>query len=184
MMTALQILRQGSFPVLLLASVLLTACATVDTSDIEIVARSSPEARFGSYRTYSWLETAQIVNDPFGQWEPSGFDADAAVKALIDRELGRRGMTAGGNSPDLLVTFVAGIEMTAFEVREGQGSGLPSLQTIPKGALVVVLVDSASMRPVWVGVAGADVKRQQKRDVVRRRLDYAVTEMFRELPAR
>jgi hypothetical protein len=163
---------------------LMTACATVDTSDIEVVGKTSPDAHFGSYRTYAWLKTAEIVNDPFGQWEPPGFDADAAVKGFIDRELGRRGMEAAGSQPDLLVTFVAGIEMTAFEVHEGKGSPLPSLQTIPKGALVVVLVDNTSKRPVWVGVAGADVKRQQEPDTVRKRLDYAVTEMFSKLPVR
>jgi hypothetical protein len=163
---------------------LLAGCATVDTSDIEVVTRTSPDARFGSYRTYAWLETAQIVNDPLGQWEPPGFDADAAVKAMVDRELGKRGMRATGNTPDLLVTFVAGIEMTAFEVHEGGQSGWPSLQTVPKGALVVVLVDSASKRPVWVGVAGADVQRQPDADATHRRLDYVVTEMFRALPVR
>lgn len=166
----------------LCAGLLVTACATVDTSDIEVVSRASPETTFTSYQTYAWLETARIVNDPLGQWEPPGFDADAAVKAMVDRELGRRGMVVAGGSPDLLVTFVAGIEMTSFEVREGQGNPLPSLQTIPKGALVVLLVDGASHQPVWVGVAGGDVKRQQAADAVRKRLDYAVTEMFRQFP--
>lgn len=180
----LTVLRGSSLPVLMFCSLLLAGCATVDTSDIEVVTRTSPEARFGSYRTYAWLETAQIVNDPLGQWEPPGFDADAAVKAMVDRELGKRGMRATGNTADLLVTFVAGIEMTAFEVREGVESVLPSLQTVPKGALVVVLVDSASKRPVWVGVAGADLQRQPEADAVHRRLDYVVTEMFRTLPVR
>jgi hypothetical protein len=167
---------------LLFAGMLLAACATVDTSDIEVVSKTSPDARFGSYRTYAWLETARIVNDPLGQWEPPGFDADAAVKSMVDRELGKRGMADTGNTPDLLVTFVAGIEMMAYELREGQGSPLPSLQTIPKGALVVLLVDAASHRPVWVGVAGGDVEQQQAANAVRKRLDYAVTEMFRQFP--
>ncbi len=176
--------RCGISAMLLCSCLLVTACATVDTSDIEVVGKTSPDARFGSYKSYAWLKTARIVNDPLGQWEPPGLDADTVVKNFIDRELGRRGMAAAARSPDLLVTFVAGIEMTAFEVREGKGGTLPSLQTIPKGALVVVLVDSTSKRPVWVGVAGADVRRQQEPDAVRRRLDYAVTEMFRTLPDR
>jgi hypothetical protein len=183
-MTALTILRRSSLSVVMLFGLLLAGCATVDTSDIEVVTRTSPEARFGSYRTYTWLETAQIVNDPFGQWEPPGFDADAAVMAMVDRELGKRGMRATTDSADLLVTFVAGIEMTAYELREGGQSGLPSLQTVPKGALVVVLVDSASNRPVWVGVAGADIQRQPEADAMHQRLDYVVTEMFRTLPVR
>ena len=182
--TLLMILRGSGLSVLMFCSLLLGGCATVDTSDIEVVTRSSPEARFGSYRTYTWLETAQIVNDPLGQWEPPGFDADAAVKAMVDRELGKRGIRETGNTAALRVTFGAGIEMTAFEVHEGGQSGFPSMQTVPKGALVVVLVDSASYRPVWVGVAGADVQRQPEADAMYRRLDYVVTEMFRALPVR
>jgi hypothetical protein len=59
---------------------------------------------------------------------------------------------------------------------------MPSLQTIPKGALVVVLVDAMNRRPVWVGVAGAELKRSQEPEAARRRLDYAVREMFRDFP--
>ena len=167
---------------LLCASLLLGACATVDTSDIEVVGKASPDARFESYKTYAWLETAQIVNDPLGKWEPPGFDADAAVTAMIDRELGKRGLAPAGSSPDLLVTFVAGIEMAALELREDPEKQQQTLQNIPKGALVVMLVDGASRRPAWVGVARADVKRPLESDAIRKRLDYVITEMFRQYP--
>jgi hypothetical protein len=167
---------------LLFAGLLLTACATVDTSDIEVVGKASPDARFDSYRTYAWLETAQIVNDPLGKWEPPGFDADAAVMALVDRELGMRGLIPASDSPDLLVTFVAGIEMAALELREDPEKKQQTLQNIPKGALVVMLVDGASRRLAWVGVAGAEVKRPLESDAIRKRLDYVITEMFRQYP--
>jgi hypothetical protein len=176
------ILRGSGWYVLMSCSLLLAGCATVDTSDIEVVTRTSPQAQFDRYRTYGWLETAEIVNDPFGQWEPPGFDADAVLRELVDRELGRRSMTVADGTPDLLVTFVAGVEMTAFEVHEDGHGAMPSLQTIPKGALVVVLVDAMNRRPVWVGVAGAELKRSQEPEAARRRLDYAVREMFRDFP--
>ena len=167
---------------LLLGALLLTACATVDTSDIEVVSKASPDARFDSYRTYAWLKTAQIVNDPLGKWEPPGFDADAAVKVMVDRELGKRGLVPEGNSPDLFVTFVAGIDMASLELREDPEKQQQTLQNIPRGALVVVLVDGSSRRPAWVGVASADVQRTQEPDAIHKRLDYVITEMFRRYP--
>ena len=168
--------------ILLFAVLLLMACATVDTSDIEVVGKASPEARFDSYRTYAWLETAQIVNDPLGKWEPPGFDADAAVMALVDRELDARGIVPAGSNPDLLVTFVAGIDMAALELREDADKQQQTLQNIPRGALVVVLADGASRRPAWVGVARADVQRSLEPEVIHKRLDYVITEMFRQYP--
>jgi hypothetical protein len=168
--------------VLLFAGLLLTACATVDTSDIEVVGKASPDARFDSYRSYAWLDTAQIVNDPLGKWEPPGFDADAAVMALVDRELSAKGLLLASSTPDLLVTFVAGIDMAALELREDPEKEQQTLQNIPRGALVVILADAESRRPAWVGVARADVQRSLEPEVIHKRLDYVITEMFRQYP--
>ena len=63
------------------------------------------------------LDTAQIVNDPLGKWEPPGFDADAEIKFLIDRELRKRGMSQNSIDPDLVVVFAAGIDMDALELK-------------------------------------------------------------------
>ena len=167
----------------LLIGILATACAAQLTKDIEVTAKQRPGVDFSHYRTFAWLDTAQVVNDPLGQWEPPNFDADAEVTRLVERELGKLGMTPATGKPDMLVTFVAGIDMLSLELREDPEKKQETLQNIPKGALVVVLVDAVTRVRLWVGVAAGDVGKQPDSNAVRRRLDYAITEMFRRLPA-
>jgi hypothetical protein len=53
---------------------------------------------------------------------------------------------------------------------------------IPKGALMVTLVDVASGEVVWLGTAKADIQKNVTEEVVRERLDYTIREMFKLLP--
>ncbi len=169
----------------MLMCLLATACASQLTKDIEVTTKQRPGVDLSRYRTYTWLETSQIVNDPMGQWEPPDFDSDAEVRRLIERELAKRGMTSAEDKPDMVVTFVAGIEMLSLELREDpKKDGRETLQNIPKGALVVVLAEATSRIRLWVGVAAGDVSKQHDSSAVRRRLDYAITEMFRRYPAK
>lgn len=161
---------------------LLAACASQAFRDIEVTTRRQPDFEPGNYRTFTWLETAQIVNDPLGQWEPPDFDADAEVKRLVDVALVKQGYAVTDSKPDLLVTFIAGIDMADLELREDPEKKRTTLQNIPRGALVVILTDAASRERLWVGVAMADVGRQPDRATVRKRLAYAIGAMFRGFP--
>jgi hypothetical protein len=169
---------------LLMTGILLAACTAQAVRDIEITTRRQPDFDPANYNTYAWLETAQIVNDPLGQWEPPNFDADAEVERLIDRELAKQRFSRSNSNPDLLVTFVAGIDMADLELREDPDKKQTTLQNIPRGALVAILVDAASRERLWVGVAMADVARQSDTNAVRRRLDYAISGMFRGFPGK
>ena len=130
---------------------LLTACASQPqlTKDIEVTTRQQPGVDLGRYQTYAWLDTAQVVNDPLGQWEPPDFDSDAEVTRLVERELARQGITRDADKPDMVVTFVAGIDMASLELREDPNKkGQETLQNIPKGAMIVVLADAVLRRQV------------------------------------
>jgi hypothetical protein len=172
------------FPCLLVC-ILATACASQPTKDIEVTARQQPGVDLSRYRTYAWLDTAQVVNDPLGQWEPPDFDSDAEVTRLVERELAKHGITRVADKPDMVVTFVAGIDMASLELREDPNKhGQETLQNIPRGALVVLLADAESRVRLWVGVAAGDVGTQPDSNAVRGRLDYAITEMFKLYPAK
>ena len=97
---------------------LLTGCSSVPTKDIQIETQVSPQTNFKAYKTYSWLGTAEIVNDPLGQWEPPAFDADTEIKYLIDRELRKRGMSENAANPDLIVAFGVGVKMRALKFKQ------------------------------------------------------------------
>jgi len=163
-------------------SALLVGCASVPTKDIEIDAQADPKANFSGYKTYAWLGSAAILNDPYGQWEPPAFDADSEIKYLVDRELRKRGMLQNSVDPDLIVAFAAGINMDALELKVDSKSQMETLTNVPRGGLVIALVDSESEFVIWAGIATADVQKQPDTKTAKARLDYAVTKLFKKLP--
>jgi hypothetical protein len=165
-----------------LVTMVAPGCASTPTKDIKVDSKADPRANFGGYQTYAWLGSAAILNDPEGRWEPPAFDADAEVKFLIDRELRKRGMTENPASPDMLVAFAAGIDMAALELKAAPDSGLSELTNVPKGGLVVALIDARSGLAIWMGKAIADVRENPNTAEAGARLDYAVTQMLKQVP--
>jgi hypothetical protein len=162
--------------------VLLSGCSSIPTKDIEVAAQADPKANFSGYKTYTWLGAAAILNDAYGQWEPPAFDADAEIKYLIDRELRERGMLESSAAPDVIVAFAAGINMDALELKVDPKTKMEAMAQVPRGGLVIALVDGESGFVIWRGVAIADVQKQPDTRTVKARLDYAVTQLLRKLP--
>jgi hypothetical protein len=154
----------------------LSGCATL-TRDIRVETESAPGIDFAAYKTYGWLLSAEVVNDPHGNWEPPGFDADTELRFLINRELRARGLQEA-TRPDLFIAFAAGINMEVFEISSKPESEMYTIKNAPKGALVVVMIDPATRNPVWAGSAVGDVKAGRTSDEVSKRLAYAVKTMF------
>jgi hypothetical protein len=167
---------------LLTTLLLVTGCATSMTSDIKVDSEADETVKFSGFKTYAWLGSASILYDPAGKWEPPGFDADAEIKFLIDRELRARGLSEDLTNPGLVVVFAAGIDMTAMREEVDPNSNIEALKNIPEGAITVVLVDAATGFAIWAGLATGDIQENPEADVVKQRLDYAVTEMFKLLP--
>ena len=163
---------------LLFVTATLSGCATM-TQDIRVETETAPGIDLAKYKTYGWLLSAKVVNDPQGNWEPPGFDADSELRFLINQELRNKGLQEVTRQPDLLVAFAAGINMEAFEIKNEPGSDMFKLTNAPKGALVVMLVDRATKRTVWAGSAEGDVKSDRTSEEVGQRLAYAVKTMFR-----
>jgi len=161
---------------------LVLGCASVPTKDIQVDAQADPKANFSGYKTYAWLGSAAIVNDAYGQWEPPAFDADAEIKYLMDRELRKRGMSENSADPNLIVAFAAGIDMDALGLKVDPETKMDMLANVPRGALVVVLLDRSSGFVIWVGVATAEIQESPDTHTVKARLDYAVTRLLKKLP--
>jgi len=167
----------------LLGAVVLAGCASTSlTKDIQIDSAADPKVNFNGYKTYAWLGAATIINDPEGQWEPPGFDADSEIMFLINRELRARGMSETTSNPDLIVTFAAGVDMEAMELKVEPETEIESLVEAPLGGLVVALVDSETGFIIWTGLAVADVLETPDLAASKARLDYAVKALFKQLP--
>jgi hypothetical protein len=161
---------------------LLSGCASSETKDIEVKTESDPNANLAGYKNYAWQGSAAIVFDDKGRWEPPQFDADAEIRLLIDRELRDHGMTENPVNPDLIVAYAAGIDMDSMEIKVDPESGLERLTNLPVGALSVILVDAVSGQAIWIGVASANIQESPTPETTRKRLDFAVTQMFARLP--
>ncbi len=171
------------FSVITLSLFLVSACATIPTKDITIDTDMDKQATFSSYKSYEWLAAAGILSDPEGKWEPPGFDADAELKFLIDRELRKRGMTETSMKPDLYVAYVLGVDMDALKLKENPETKISVLKSVPGGALLLVLIDARSTDAVWAGLATAELQQGMDMETRKKRLDYVITNMLKELPA-
>jgi hypothetical protein len=166
--------------IVLLIAVFLSGCAGA-TRDIKVETESDPKVDLARYKTYSWLMSAKIINDPHGNWEPPSFDADAELRSLITKELRARGMQEVATNPDVVIAFAAGINTEVFKITENPENKMYALEGTPKGALIVVMIDPATRYPIWVGSAAGDVIEDRSISEVRKRLKYAVRTMFRDM---
>ena len=162
---------------LLCVTLFFSGCATL-TKDIDVKTETASGVSLADYKTFAWVASAQIVNDPHGNWEPTNFDADTEIKFLLLKELRDKGLEETMRNPDLLLVFAAGVDMQNLEFVKDSKTKMNSLQQVPKGALLVVMIDSATSHPVWVGTATGDVESGRSNEDVRKRLAYAVKKMM------
>ncbi len=168
--------------ILTMIIMLVAGCSTVPTKDIKVYAEADPKVNFSNYKSYAWLGSAAIVNDPHGQWEPPAFDADAEIKYLLDREFSKHGISQSSRNPDLVVVFSAGIDMDSLKLKTDPDTKMGMLKNVPQGGLVVVLIDRETGFAVWTGVATAEVRQNADAKTTKARLYYAVTHMLKKLP--
>lgn len=161
---------------------LLSGCASV-TSDIRVGAEPAPGATIvHNYKTYDWLGSFSLLNDPNNTWQPPDVNIAGDIKFLIDRELRRNGIERASGTPDLTVTFLVGVDMENQILKLDPDTKIELKKKIPKAALVVALMEVDSGDIVWLGVADAEIQKGVTAEVMRQRLDYAVREMFKLLP--
>jgi hypothetical protein len=179
------IFRNVSF--ILLAGILATLCfGKVETHFDKAV-------DFTHYKTYEWLaprvlkKTGVVENDPV--FAP-------AVKAAVNRELVRRGLsevTSGGQlqvTAMALTTSIPSIDAMIFP-GEGVYTGVGGVMTTPnanvatvgrynkEGTLALSLIDTSTKKAVWGAMA---TKSYGKETQLEGKVNKAVTDMLKEYP--
>ena len=163
---------------------LLTACSTVSTQDIKVEAESDPKANLAAYHSYTWLGALGVLNDPEEKWQPTGVDLAGDIKYLIDRELRKHKIFGAKEEADLGVAYFLEVDMDAMQLKDDPETQVDVLENVPKGALVVTLVDMKTGYVVWLGSAKANIIKQFKAEVARERLDYSISTMFKNLTSK
>ena len=158
------------------------AGCTSEFKDITVATEASPTIDFDGYRSYAWAAAAAIVRDPERQWTPTNLDIGGEIMFLVDRELRARGMTAAAHSPDVLVIYAVGVDMKALDVVVDPDDQTERFAQVPKGGLMIILADPDSRRVMWVGGALADLAEEPTVELQKKRLDYAITTMFKKFP--
>lgn len=163
-------------------ALLLNGCAASLTQDIEIDATADTTTQFSAYKSYTWLGDIAALNDPEGTWQPPKMNVAEDIKFLIDRELRKRGIYSYSENADLEVAFFMGVDMEAMKLKVNPDTKQDIPETVPAASLAVALIDAKTGFVVWVGEAMGDIHKDASEDTIRKRLDYAVTEIFKKLP--
>ena len=162
---------------LIVAILFISACATL-TKDIEVQSETASGIDLTKYKSFAWVASAEIINDPHGNWEPNNFDADAEIRFLLLKELREQGLVETNTNPDLFLVYAAGVNMENFDIVYDPDSKMSTLTDAPKAALLVVMIDPATRHPVWVGAARGDAKSGRSHEDIRKRIAFAVNKMF------
>lgn len=165
--------------VFLAFAVLLSACSSTPTKDIEVESASDPKVNLSAYKTYAWLGSTAVLNDPDGKWQPAKFDISSDIKFLIDRELRNHNMTeVQEQDAEVAISFFTGVDMEAQHLKADADKNVEIPETVPKAALIVVALDIKTGLVIWIGVASGDVNEAATVETSKARLDYAITKMF------
>ncbi len=157
----------------------LMSCA-VSVKDIKVNSVKNEEINLKDYKTYTWHSSAQLVWDSEGRWEAPDLDIDHELRSLINRELQAKGLMLVTEKPDVVIRAAIGADLDAMQIKQDENTKMASLQNVPQSALVVILFDADAGYPVWLGYASAEAQKEPDSHKVKKRLDYAVTEIFKQ----
>jgi hypothetical protein len=160
--------------------ILLIGCASY-TSDIKVKTEVGINADISDYQSYAWLNSVTTLNDPTGKWQPPGFNIARDIQLLIDRELGKRGLKLNTINPDILVSFQLGANMQALKLKKDPKTQQDTLINAPEADLIVILINKKNRDIIWISKAQAEIQQGRDAELVRKRIDYTITEMFKAL---
>ncbi len=170
------------------AVLMLLACGAARAQKIKV--EFDKNVDFANFKTYAWDPTPQAYGKPA---------LALAIKAAVDGELTKRGLTKVADNPDLYVAMYGGIDsdmaVTYSDFYYGPGGippfdqsvlfwgGIPGTSAtavVHKGQLVVDLIDARPKKLVWRGVATQKLSDQQMK--LLEQVDAAVDKLFEKYP--
>jgi uncharacterized protein DUF4136 len=161
---------------------LVSACAKVPTSDIKTRAAADDTVKFSGFQTYTWFGGIGVVKDDTGRWDNGDIDVATELKFAIDRSMRDRGLNESSANPDLLVGFLIVADVNQLREVSDRGGKVSAIEGVGKSALVIEMIDARTKHTVWVGAAAGDAKTGRSSAELKGRLDYAVAELFDDLP--
>jgi hypothetical protein len=144
---------------------------------------------FSKLRTFAWAPSP-----PGDQMEEF---AEKRFQGALTSQLQTKGFSPAAESPDFLIS-IAGIKKTVESGRVGVGAsvavpvgshgsvslggGKSKPKTKQEGELTVLFTEGASGKPVWKGMAAAEIKAKQSPDEQQKNINLVVTELLKNFP--
>jgi hypothetical protein len=172
-------------------ALLLASAGTAAAQDVRY--NFDQQANFGSFKTYKWvsLKGATTLSDL----------ADKQVKAAVDAELQKKGLTrSDSDTADLFVGYQAAVdtekEYTSYDTGWGYGPGYRggwyggggggmttgTTSTIYVGQIALDMYASAAKSLVWRGNASKTLDAKAKPEKQQKNLEKAVAKMLKNYP--
>src|ERR1700744_2182239 len=89
------------FPILIIVALLTASC-----SSVQVYSDADKTANFSAYKTYSWMQRPDSVQDLFYRNEL----VDNNIKRYTNQELQAHGLTIDTSHPDLLVEYHSAVQ--------------------------------------------------------------------------
>ncbi|NYF91670.1 DUF4136 domain-containing protein [Tunturiibacter empetritectus] len=136
-------------------------------------------SNFSDFKTYAWVKPTRPTSNPL---------MDQRIVAAIDSQLAEKGMRKVEQSPDVFVTYGAGVSQQHQAVATGMGGGWRrggGMATVNQyvtnvGTLVVDINDGKTKELAWRGAAKDTLS--DKPDKNSQKIDKAVAKMFKKYP--
>ena len=157
----------------LILSIYVTSCSSVTIDDYFF-----KTADLTSYKTFDWLSRPHamlIVKEGRGQTEK-------LLKESVNKQLTARGLSQKADSPDLLISYLVGAELTNtddFSDKVGERTA----QQYSEGAILLDFLDGKTRELLWrvaaFGIEDRNPTPERNKEII----EKTVERMFKNFPS-
>jgi hypothetical protein len=157
----------------LILSIYVTSCSSVTIDDYFF-----KTADLTSYKTFDWLSRPHamlIVKEGRGQTEK-------LLKESVNEQLTSRGLSQKADSPDLLISYLVGAELTNtddFSDKVGERTA----QQYSEGAILLDFLDAKTRELLWRVAAFGIEDRNPTPEKNKEIIEKTVERMFKNFPS-
>lgn len=180
-----QVVPQAASAIVLLSFFLCFSSPLAAAADVKTA--WDKNADFSKYRTYAWAPV-EATSRPLLAME---------VRADVDAELAKKGLTINTDHPDLIVhaygavdhessipvsdpTYAASGSRPHDAVTMWTNPSVGAVSSVSKGTLVIDMNDASRQQLVWRAIAKGSLK--EKSSELQKQVQKSVTRMFQDFP--
>ena len=166
--------------VILFVSTLFISCSSITVTD-----DFRKNADLTSYKTFNWISRSKpsfIVREAE---PPNRGLIEKLLKESVNKQLTIRGFSQKSDSPDLLISYLFGADITSKNdllYKAGNQDNL-NVQQYTKGAILLDFVDGKTRELLW-RVDASDIEgRNPTPDKIEKTINKTVVKMFKNFPS-